>query len=296
MVRQRFIPLFAGKPSHPAVPLERKSAGARSEGQGRPTAGACALPLTAASTLAGWRRSGDRVHVLVLILAGVFACVSQVAIPAQPESAQRHVTAESYAVHIIEASQRFNIPERWIRANMQAERNGDPRAISPKGAMGLMQIMPVTWASLRVRHRLGNNIYDPHDNIIASAGYIRELLDRYGSPGWIATYNAGPARCEASLAGRPLPAEIRAYVAIITMNLSDDGNMGAVVIATNDPRAWTRAPLFVMQPDYTSGTDRASAERMSRGTSGATTTRDVPAVVPQSRDLFVVPASARLQP
>src|SRR5690606_25250391 len=66
------IPLFAKKPSHPFVPLGDQTAGARSEGQGRPSAGACALPFTAASTLAGWWRSGDRTawHCAVLILAG----------------------------------------------------------------------------------------------------------------------------------------------------------------------------------------------------------------------------------
>lgn len=98
---------------------------------------------------------------------------------------------------------------------MRAESAGDPSATSPKGAMGLMQIMPETWAGLRARHRLGADPYDPHDNIIAGAAYIRELSDRYGSPGWIAAYNAGPGRYEDSLDGRPLPAETRAYLAII---------------------------------------------------------------------------------
>jgi soluble lytic murein transglycosylase-like protein len=78
--------------------------------------------------------------------------------------------------------------------------------------MGLMQIMPrpgrvcasATGSARTLR---------PRDNIIAGAAYIRELFDRYGSPGWIAAYNAGPGRYEASLSGRPLPAETRAYVA-----------------------------------------------------------------------------------
>ena len=60
-----------------------------------------------------------------------------------------------FAAFVAEASQRFGIPASWIRAVMRAESFGDVRAISPKGAIGLMQIMPETWAALRQRYRLG---------------------------------------------------------------------------------------------------------------------------------------------
>ena len=66
------------------------------------------------------------------------------------------------------------------------------RAISPKGAMGLMQLMPETWAALRARYGLGRDAFDPHDNILAGAAFLREMHDRYGSPGFLAAYNAGP--------------------------------------------------------------------------------------------------------
>ena len=79
-----------------------------------------------------------------------------------------------------------------------------------------MQIMPKTWAELRARHRLGADPYDPQDNILAGTAYIRELYDRYGAPGFLAAYNAGPGRYERHLAtGRPLPAETQAYVATL---------------------------------------------------------------------------------
>src|SRR5690606_783435 len=176
------IPLFAGKPSHPFVPLGDQTAGARSEGQGRPSAGACALPLTAASTLAGWRRSGDRIawHCAVLILAGTLSVFagSGVAV-AQSAPVERPAAAHPYAAHIAEASQRFGIPEHWIRAVLRAESAGDVRAISSAGAMGLMQVMPDTWAGLRVRHGLGRDPYDPRDNILAGTAYLREMFDRY---------------------------------------------------------------------------------------------------------------------
>ena len=82
--------------------------------------------------------------------------------------------------------------------------------------MGLMQIMPGTWKDLRARHGLGTDPYDPHDNILAGTAYIRELHDRYGAPGFLAAYNAGPGRYERHLAtGRPLPDETQAYVAAL---------------------------------------------------------------------------------
>ena len=82
--------------------------------------------------------------------------------------------------------------------------------------MGLMQIMPKTWTELRARYGLGADPYDPRDNILAGAAYIRELYDRYGAPGFLAAYNAGPGRYERHLAtGRPLPDETQAYVATL---------------------------------------------------------------------------------
>ncbi|WP_300399178.1 transglycosylase SLT domain-containing protein, partial [uncultured Sphingobium sp.] len=157
------IPLFAEKPSHPVVPLGHRTAGARSEGQGRPLAGARALPLTAASTLADWRSNGGReiTRYAGLLLAGVLAVAAcPVALSAQAAPVTRANPADPYAGFITEASQRFGIPEHWIRAVLRVESAGDVRAISSAGAMGLMQVMPDTWAGLRVRHGLGRDPYD----------------------------------------------------------------------------------------------------------------------------------------
>jgi len=83
--------------------------------------------------------------------------------------------------------------------------------------MGLMQIMPKTYAGLRARHHLGPDAYNPRDNILAGAAYLREMLDRYGAPGFLAAYNAGPARYDEHLAtGRPLPPETQVYVAMLS--------------------------------------------------------------------------------
>ncbi|MEI9986073.1 MAG: lytic transglycosylase domain-containing protein [Aliidongia sp.] len=156
----------------------------------------------------------------------------------------RSTIAEPFAAFVAEAEQRFRIPAAWISAVMQAESAGNARAVSSAGAMGLMQIMPETWAVLRDRYGLGPDPYDAHDNIMAGAAYLRDLHDRYGAPGFLAAYNAGAARYEDHLAtGRPLPAKTLAYVealAPLIGGVSIDGT--APVDRTLRP--WTEAPLF----------------------------------------------------
>lgn len=263
------IPLFAGKPSHPFVPLGDQTAGARSEGQGRPSAGACALPLTAASRLAGWRRSGDRPawHYAVLLLAGALSvCIGSGVAVAQSVPVERPAAAHPYAAHIAEASQRFGIPEHWIRAVLRAESASDVRAVSSAGAMGLMQVMPDTWAGLRVRYELGRDPYDPRDNILAGTAYLREMYDRYGNvAAMLAAYNAGPGRYDEYRAtGRTLPAETRAYVAALAPILGGAAATEPPSSAPPPPPDWREAPMFV-----TRSTDaRTAPARLSEAQSG----------------------------
>lgn len=207
----------------------------------------------------------NQTRIAYLLVAGCFVSMAPVAVSAQTSDVP-------YAAEIAEAAQRFDIPATWIRAVMGAESGGDPGVVSSAGAMGLMQIMPGTWADLRLRHHLGRDPYDPRDNILAGAAYLRELHDRYGSPGFLAAYNAGPDRYEASLAGRPLPLETRAYVASVVPIIG--GGVGVpVIIAAADRFVWTRAPLFIVQPD-----------RDATGASG----RDMSGIMPRSDGLFVV--------
>lgn len=134
-----------------------------------------------------------------------------------------------HAAEIAAASQRFGIPEAWIRAVMRAESAGDRSAVSHRGAMGLMQLMPATWAGLRAQHGFGADPFMPQDNILAGTAYLREMLDRFGSvPLMLAAYNAGPRRVEMHLAtGQPLPAETRAYVATLAPLLTGDAGIVA---------------------------------------------------------------------
>jgi cell division septation protein DedD len=106
---------------------------------------------------------------------------------------------------------------------MHQESGGEQQATSPVGAMGLMQVMPATYEGLRVRYRLGDDPYDPHNNILAGTAYIREMYDRFGAPGFLAAYNAGPDRVDNYLTRRAaLPEETVNYLAAITPNLGTD--------------------------------------------------------------------------
>jgi len=128
---------------------------------------------------------------------------------------------DPWGPYITEAATRFHIPPLWIRSVMHVESGGQEylhgRLItSGAGAMGLMQVMPGTYDELRQRYGLGDDPFNPHDNIMAGAAYLREMYDIYGSPGFLAAYNAGPARLDDYLANnRPLPDETRRYVAMI---------------------------------------------------------------------------------
>ncbi|MDE2166773.1 MAG: lytic transglycosylase domain-containing protein [Alphaproteobacteria bacterium] len=122
---------------------------------------------------------------------------------------------------IAEAAQRFGLPRAWIQAVMAAESGGrrtlDGAPItSPAGAIGLMQLMPETYAEMRMRLGLGPDPYAPRDNVLAGTAYLADMYQRYGYPGLFAAYNAGPERSERYLAhGTPLPSETVRYLARI---------------------------------------------------------------------------------
>ncbi|MBN9555034.1 MAG: lytic transglycosylase domain-containing protein [Alphaproteobacteria bacterium] len=252
-MRFPIIPLFAGKPSHPSVPLGRRPAGARSEGQGRPKAGAPRAPLSVASTLAGWRRSGVGSAVALAVVL-LFGGAVPVAATAQDLPAARSAAAHPYVGHVADAARRFGIPEAWIWAVMRVESGGNSRAVSHAGAMGLMQIMPATWAGLRARYGLGADPFDVRDNIMAGAAYLREMHDRYGNASaMLAAYNAGPGRYDDYLSrGRPLPPETVGYLAQLAPIAGTPGTPEVAVTAPPDPFAWRRAALFVRTVSVTS--------------------------------------------
>ncbi len=124
--------------------------------------------------------------------------------------------SDPWGPYIRDASRRFDVPEQWVREVMRQESGGRTQATSRVGAQGLMQVMPGTYAELQRRYNLGSDAYHPYDNIMAGAAYIREMYDLYGSPAFLAAYNAGPRRLEDYLwNGGSLPGETRNYVARI---------------------------------------------------------------------------------
>nr|WP_235219021.1 lytic transglycosylase domain-containing protein [Sphingobium sp. C100] len=133
---------------------------------------------------------------------------------------------DRWSEYIAEASRRFGVPETWIRAVMWAESRGRPHdgagrpTVSSAGARGLMQVMPDTYRELARQYGLGPNPDNPRDNIHAGTAYLRAMHDRFGSPGFLAAYNAGPARyADHMMTGRPLPRETRAYLASVSARL-----------------------------------------------------------------------------
>ncbi len=127
-----------------------------------------------------------------------------------------------WSAEIDAAAARCGVPRHWIARVMRAESAGrttiDGRPIrSPKGAIGLMQLMPATWADLRRELGLGDDPDQPADNIVAGACHLRRMYDRFGYPGLFGAYNVGPARYAAWLAGEAkLPAETIVYLRRVT--------------------------------------------------------------------------------
>jgi len=236
--------------------------------------------------------------IAFLLLTGLFSSPVAVAAHAQPSLLAPRVLDDAHADHIAEASRRFGIPEFWIDAVLQAESAGDRRAISSAGAMGLMQIMPATWSALRQRHGLGRDPYDPRDNILAGAAYLRAMFDRYGNvAAMLAAYNAGPGRYDEYLsAGRILPAETRAYVAKLAPILGNAAPSRGASIPAALPLDWREAPLFVAR----SG-NRSSVIRDAASVQANDTRTPVPdaAGAPDRRQheaIFVTPADSGAAP
>ncbi len=239
-----------GQPAAPfLVPARTASASARSDGQGRPAGrrGLRALlddrepgrtlQIHRTSAEASRARRASAARLLLPLLAAISIATAAGGAWCAPSDGARVEAA------IEEAALRFGLPSTWIRAVVRAESGGRPDALSPKGAMGLMQLMPGTWREMRAELDLGEDPFAPRDNLLAGAAYLRRLYDAYGAGGFLAAYNAGPGRYERHLTGTArLPAETVRYVSRVS----------AEIAAANEPRApaardWRGSPLFPEQ-------------------------------------------------
>jgi soluble lytic murein transglycosylase-like protein len=193
-----------------------------------------------------------RVPVSALALAALLCCAS-----ARAANADAPLPIEAA---VSEAASAYQLPRGWIERVMAAESGRDPHAVSRAGALGLMQLMPATWLELRARLGLGADPFDVRDNIMAGSAYLRDMLDRFGAPGFLAAYNAGPGRYAQHLEGRArLPAETRAYVAVLSRDIAASNSTPA-----SDRLAWRRARLFAVAREPSAGPDDPATPASAR--------------------------------
>lgn len=239
-----------GPPDAPfLVPAKSVTAVARRGGQGRP-AGRRAWRASLDGPEHGRRvsRYGTslwrvRPNLQAFAVLGVFL-LSEMVVPTLAFGRETGVSPTTVSRIVDEAAERFALPPSWIHAVIVAESRGDSRAVSPKGAMGLMQLMPGTWRELSAQYRLGMDPFDRRANVMAGAAYMRQLLDRFGRDGFLAAYNAGPGRYAQVRAGRRrLPAETALYVAQVERSIAAGGG-SAEMTRTPSRVEWRASSLF----------------------------------------------------
>lgn len=129
-------------------------------------------------------------------------------LPAQGTADCPPVTADAVRPIIEREATRHKLDAKLIQAVIETESAYSPCAVSPVGALGLMQLMPATAESLQV-----SDPFDPSQNITAGTQFLKQMLERYGgdTAKALAAYNAGPARVDAA-GGIPSIPETQEYV------------------------------------------------------------------------------------
>ena len=255
----------------------------------------CAASL--AGRKPGWRHDVGPAAVFAAVFALLLVSIPVSAIAQTSpsvSSAEANPAPAPFAAFIDEASHRFGVPALWLRSVLQIESAGNAQAVSPQGAIGLMQIMPETYAQLRQDYGLGANPFDPHDNIMAGAAYLREMDDLYGAPGFLAAYNAGPERYNDHLVtGQPLPAETQNYLSRLKPLI--DGVQVARIMTVHGPLTWMNAPLFIGSKANAEITVDQHSDKVAFYVADHAparpfidaTNKNIPALAPQSDGLFV---------
>jgi soluble lytic murein transglycosylase-like protein len=174
------------------------------------------LAVPAHAQIYSWRDANGNL-VLSNRRAGAEPDVRSYAVPkAETVRATRYVTGErgrAYDEVIGEHCRNHGVRPDLVKAVMQVESGFNPRARSPKGALGLMQLMPATIQQYKVR-----DPYDPSENVRGGVAYLRALLDRYENNEQLAlaAYNAGPGAVDKYGQTVPPYRETRNYVAQIS--------------------------------------------------------------------------------
>lgn len=157
-------------------------------------------------------------------------------------------TPEDVDASIVMAAARHNVDPNLVRAVVKVESNFNSNAVSRKGAMGLMQLMPATARQLKVK-----NPFDPDQNVDAGVRHLKQLLENYGGDVnlTLAAYNAG-AGAVARSSGVPRYAETQNYVRRITNLYYGGSDLGPASGRTHDPVRVQRDARGVL---YISNTD-----------------------------------------
>ena len=120
---------------------------------------------------------------------------------------QKNRSVNDFEPIIRKAARKYDLDPKLLESVIKAESGGDPAAVSPAGAKGLMQLMDTTAEEVGVR-----DIFDPEENILGGARYLRQMLNRFGDIRTaLAAYNAGPGTVE-KYGGVPPYKETRDYI------------------------------------------------------------------------------------
>ena len=186
-------------------------------------------PATASAQIYAWR---DANGTLVLSDRELNTPTKIYEVPGAPAyrtttaAEERAVAAPRFDDLVVAHAQRHSLRPELVRAVIQVESGFNPMATSPKGAMGLMQLMPATARALGVR-----NPYDPEDNIRGGTAYLRQLLDKYDGNEQLAlaAYNAGSGAVD-RYGNVPPYRETRDYVRRVALKAGADTGGGAKVV------------------------------------------------------------------
>ena len=167
------------------------------------------LPSTAAATVAAYLDVQGNLHY---VRGKSSRTNKKIAINRPVTRSARDSTPQTINAFIQAAATEHGVDPLLIKAVIKAESNFDPAAVSPKGAQGLMQLMPATARDLQVA-----DPFDPWDNITGGTKYLRYLLDSYEGDVelTLAAYNAGPGNVKNAIPNFP---ETRTYVAKVMDN------------------------------------------------------------------------------